>query len=208
MVCLGLLTISNPAHSLGIEELEAKLERKPPVVTPFVEYRFSHLLKAVARSSGTLEYRADEVLARTVISPFREQTEVVGDEVRIRRGERPERRLSLQRVPQLRLLLGSFRAMLVGRIGQLSQDFNVALAEHPPGWALTLRPLDARLARYLDRIEVHGSDDRPHCFEVIEPDGDATLTFLGSPPEDHMSARAALEGLCRGAPSGKTGNER
>jgi hypothetical protein len=192
-----MLALGNPAHSLGIEELEAKLVRKPPVVTPFVDYRFSHVLKAAVRSSGTLEYREDEALVRTVTSPFREQAEILGDEVRIRRGERPERRVSLQRIPQLRVLSGSFRAMLDGHIGQLSQDFDVALAEQPAGWALTLRPLDARLAKYLARIEVHGSADRPHCLEVVEPDGDVTLTFLEAPPDERVSARAALESLCR-----------
>ncbi|HEV7606656.1 MAG TPA: LolA-related protein [Steroidobacteraceae bacterium] len=203
-----MLTVSNPAHSLGLEELETKLVRKPPVVTAFVDYRFSHVLRSAVRSSGTLEYRADEALVRTVTSPFREQAEVVGDEVRIRRGERPERRVSLQRIPQLRVLLGSFRAMLDGHVSQLSQDFNVALAEQPTGWALTLRPLDTRLARYLARIEVHGSADRPHCLEVVEPDGDVTLTFLEVPPDERISARPALESLCRGETPEKTGRER
>ncbi|MEO8017588.1 MAG: LolA-related protein [Pseudomonadota bacterium] len=200
--------IANPAHSLGIEELEAKLVRKPPVVTPFVDYRFSHVLKVPVRSSGTLEYREDEALVRTVTSPFREQAEVMGEEVQIRRGERPERRVSLQRVPQLRVLLGSFRAMLDGHVSQLSQDFNVVLADQPGRWALTLRPLDARLARYLDRIEVHGTADRPHCLEVVEPDGDATLTFLETPPDERISARPVLESLCRGVTPEKTGHER
>lgn len=207
-MCLLALSLSIPAHGLGIEDLEAKLVRKPPVVTPFVDFRFSHVLKAAARSSGTLEYREDEALVRTVTSPFREQAEVMGDEVRIRRGERPERRVSLQRIPQLRVLLGSFRAMLDGQVGRLSQDFNVVLAEQAHGWTLTLRPLDAKLAKYLAHIEVHGSADRPRCLEVVEPDGDATLTFLDTAPDERISTRPALEKLCRGATPENAGHER
>jgi hypothetical protein len=203
-----VLTISSAAHSLGIEELEAKLVRKPPVVTPFVDFRFSHVLKSAARSSGTLEYREDEALVRTVTSPFHEQAEVLGDEVRVRRGERPERRIPLQRIPQLRVLLGSFRAMLDGKVSELSEDFDVTLAEHPVSWKLTLRPRDAKLSRYLERIEVHGSADRPHCLEVVEPDGDVTLTFLETAPDERISARSGLEKLCRGGMPENTGHER
>ncbi len=66
------------------------------MTTGFVEYRFSHLLKKPLRSSGTLEYRADGVLARNVEAPYRESTEVEGDAVRITRDGRPTRTISLR----------------------------------------------------------------------------------------------------------------
>ena len=103
----------------------ARLVRTPPVSTDFVEYRFSHLLKKPLRSSGTLEYRADGVLVtqcrwrRTART-----TEVDGDQVRITRDGKPTRTLSLQRAPQLRVLLGSFRALLEGRLTPLQQRFH------------------------------------------------------------------------------------
>jgi hypothetical protein len=182
----------------GLEALEQKLARTPPVSTDFVEYRFSHLLKKPLRSSGTLEYRADGVMVRNVVAPGRELTEVDGGQVRITRAGKPARTLSLQRAPQLRVLLGSFRALLEGRLSPLQQDFAVTLDENPPDWTLTLEPRDPGLAKHLAHIEVHGSGDRPACVEAVEPDGDGALTLFTAPPAGNtLPTRADVERQCR-----------
>jgi hypothetical protein len=193
----ALMLSASTARALGVDELEQRLKRTPPVSAPFVEYRFSRLLKRPLRTAGLLEYRADGVLARTVDEPYREHTEVAGDEVRIRRGDRPQRRLSLQRAPQLRLLLGSFRALLEGRFAPLAGDFTMTLEEGGELWTLTLTPRDAGLARALARIHVHGIADRIACLESTEPDGDATLTIFGPDPGGPRPERRALESACR-----------
>lgn len=169
-----------------------------------MEYRFSHLLKKPLRSSGTLEYRADGVLIRSVTSPYHEVTEVTGDEVRITRANKPARSFSLERAPQLRVLLGSFRALLDGHLTPLTRDFDVQLIEQAPRWTLTLEPKDARLAKQLARISVFGAEQRPQCLEALEPDGDGALTLLKDAPakEDKLPARAEVEQACHasGAP--------
>jgi Outer membrane lipoprotein carrier protein LolA-like len=192
---------STAVFSRALEDFERQLRRTPPVTTRFVEYRFSHLLKKPLRSSGTLEYRADGVLARNVDAPYREVTEVSGDEVRITRGDKPSRTLSLQRAPQLRVLLGSFRALLEGQLVPLQQDFEITLAEEQPGWTLTLKPRAERLAKNLARIEVFGSGDRPTCLQALEPDGDGAITLFGDSPAESGAppARADVERSCRGS---------
>ena len=167
--------------------------------TDFVEYRFSHLLKKPLRSSGKLEYRADGVLVRNVVLPSPEVTEVDGDQVRVTRAGKPTRTLALQRAPQLRVLLGSFRALLEGHLTPLKQDFDVALDEDAARWTLTLKPKDATLAKHLARIEVHGNGDKPACMEALEPDGDGALTLFAAAPDVKapMPARAELEHTCR-----------
>ena len=186
------------ASSRTLDEFERALRRTPPVTTGFVDYRFSHLLKKPLQASGTLEYRADGVLARKVDTPYREVTEVSGDQVRIERAGRAPRTLSLQRAPQLRVLLGSFRALLDGHLAPLSTDFEVALAEDGAHWTLTLTPRDPHLAKALARIQVTGATDRPDCIVALEPDGDAAFTLLESPPgQAGIPPRAALEQRCR-----------
>jgi hypothetical protein len=200
----ALLTTNTAAFSRALEDFERQLARTPPVSTGFVEYRFSHLLKKPLRSSGTLEYRADGVLTRTVAAPYREVTEVTGDAVRITRADKPARTFSLERAPQLRVLLGSFRALLDGHLTPLTKDFDVQLTEQAPRWTLTLRPKDARLAKQLARIDVFGAGERPRCLEALEPDGDGALTLLEDAPlkEEKLPARAEVEQACRasGAP--------
>jgi hypothetical protein len=191
---------ASPADAPGsIEALEQRLARTPPVSTDFVEYRFSHLLKKPLRSGGVLQYRADGALVRDVTMPRRETTTVLGDQVRIARAGKAERTMSLQRAPQLRVLLGSFRALLEGHLAPLRQDFDIALDETGAGWTLRLTPKDAALAKHLARIEVHGNGDRPGCMEAIEPDGDGALTLFGVSPEAAapLPTRAQLETRCR-----------
>ncbi len=156
------------------------------------------MLKRPTRVTGGLEYRADGVMIRNVASPRPERSEVSGDEVRIARGDGPARRISLQRAPQLRILLSSFRAMLEGRITPLAQDFDISLDGERGSWKLGLRPLDARVAAYLERIDVYGRGPRLHCMEATEPDGDATLTLFGNSGIPALSeSRIDIEQFCR-----------
>jgi hypothetical protein len=187
-----------PEKSQGLEALEKRLARSPPVSTDFVEYRFSHLLRKPLRSSGTLEYRADGVMVRNVSAPTRETTEVDGEQVRITRAGKATRSLSLQRAPQLRVLLGSFRALLEGKLTPLKQDFEVSLTEDAAHWTLTLKPRDPTLAKHLAHIDVHGNGDKPSCLEALEPDGDGALTlFAAAPAGVALPSRAELERTCR-----------
>lgn len=198
MLLCALLTASASATGRSLEDLGRALARAPPVTTGFVEYRFSHLLKKPLRTAGTLEYRGDGMLARKVDSPYREVTEVEGDTVRIARGDKPARTISLARAPQLRILLGSFRALLDGQFAPLTHDFDVTLEEQERHWTLTFRPKDASLAKHLERIDVYGSGDRPDCVEALEPDGDAAFTlFTDTPGIAEPAIRADLERNCR-----------
>jgi hypothetical protein len=169
MLLSALLLTAIPASSRGLEELEQRLARTRPVSTDFVEYRFSHLLKKPLRSSGTLEYRADGVMVRNVAAPARETTEVDGDQVRITRAGKATRTLSLQRAPQLRVLLGSFRALLEGQLTPLRQDFDVTLAEDATQWTLTLKPRDPTLAKHSRSIDVHGAVTSPRVSRRWNP---------------------------------------
>jgi len=169
------------------------------VTTGFVEYRFSHLLKKPLRVSGQLEYRADGVMVRKVESPYQETTEATADQVRMTRAGKTTRTVSLQRAPQLRVLLGSFRALLEGRLQPLATDFELELREEAALWTLSLTPRDDKLRKYLARIEVFGRGGQPGCLEAVEPDGDGTLTLLGAPapPATPPPSRAELERACR-----------
>ncbi len=193
---LALATV--PASARTLAELEKALARQPPQSTPFVEYRFSHLLKRAAVSTGTLEYREAGVWVRTVESPRPERAEIANDEIRMRRGDGPERRVSLSRAPQLRLLLDSLRALLEGRITRLGDEFETTLTSREPAWGLRLTPRDATLARKVARFDVYGTGDAPACIEMAEPDGDASFTLLGAAaPAGATPDRAMVESRCR-----------
>lgn len=177
------------------------MARQPPQSTAFVEYRFSHLLKRAAISTGTLEYREAGVWVRTVESPRLERAEIANDEVRLRRGQGEERKVSLTRAPQLRMLLGTLEALLEGRITGLGDEFEVTLTSRDSSWGLRFTPQDRSLLRKIARIDIFGKDNAPHCIEMAEPDGDAAFTLLGNAAsQTALTDRAAVEARCRAAP--------
>ena len=49
----------------------------------------------------------------------------------------------------------------------------------PERWQIELTPRDDRLRARLERIVVDGTADRPSCFTLTEPDGDATIMAIG-----------------------------
>jgi hypothetical protein len=124
---------------------------------------------------------------------------VTTDKVRMTRAGRSTRTVALQRAPQLRALLGSFRALLEGRLQPLTADFDVALREESGLWTLSLTPRDHRLGKYVARIDVFGRGNQPGCLEAVEPDGDSALTLLGAaaPAPSTPPVRAELERACR-----------
>lgn len=199
---LALATVTLQAAEIDGEALLASLARPAPESTGFVEVRHSELLVAPMVISGQLEHRADGTLVRRVESPFRETTELRGENVVVEReGSRP-RRFSLDRAPELRGMLASFGALLSGDAATLRRHFTVAVRGEPERWQIELTPRDDRLRARLARIVVDGTADRPSCFTLTEPDGDSTVMAIGVRDPAALPAsleRDALEAWCIGA---------
>jgi len=199
---LALATANLQAAELDEEALLASLARPAPQATGFVELRHSELLVAPLVISGQLEHRADGTLVRRVESPFRETTELRGENVVVEReGSRP-RRFSLDRAPELRGMLASFGALLSGDAATLRRHFTVAVQGVPERWQIELVPQDEKLRARLAGIVVDGTGDRPACFTLTEPDGDATIMAIGVNDRTALPAsleRDVLEAWCAGA---------
>jgi hypothetical protein len=176
-VLLGLQPIS-ALHAATAAEVISRLARPVPAVTAFREVRFSHLLKTPLVVAGELEFRGSGRMSRRVSQPFREATEIEGDQVSVQRSGKA-RKFSLQRAPELQGLLGAFGALLEGKAVELQQQFALQLTENAAGWDISLRPIDSRVARRLERIQIVGAANEPHCLSLIEPDGDVSVLILG-----------------------------
>jgi hypothetical protein len=182
--------------------LLAQLARPAPASTAFVEVRWSKLLTTPLVSAGTLEYRGAGALSRQVERPYRERTEIAGDDVRVERAGRAPRRFTLERAPELKALLGSFAALIAGDASALARDFTLALADAAPSWRLRLTPRDARLRRRLAAIEVDGRATMPRCFWIAGRDSSGVMLVedAAREPLPEPLERAALERHCRTAP--------
>ena len=199
----GLALAATAVHAAepDLDVLLARLARPAPDTTSFVEVRFSSLLETPIVVSGRLEHRQDGSLVRRVDSPYREVTELRGENVTVEREGSKPRHFSLNRAPELRGMLASFAALLQGDRQMLDRYFVVALQGTDARWEIVLSPRDAKLKNRLSRITVNGRDDRPRCFTLEEPDADASLMAIGvERPGDlpQPLEQRALETWCAG----------
>jgi hypothetical protein len=181
--------------------LITSLARPAPARTPFAEARFMRVLDRPLLVSGELAWLGGDRLERTLSAPHAESARIADGIVTQQREGRAPRSFSLQRAPQLQLLLDSFVALLGGDATRLQQAFTVELQGDAAGiWSLLLTPRDAQLARSVASIRIDGQAQQPRCLRMREPDGDLAVDLLG-PLAARMPAapsREALAQLCEG----------
>lgn len=181
--------------------LLARLARPAPATTPFVELRYSKLLTVPLVTAGELEYRGPGSLGKRIDRPYRENTQIEGQDVQVQREGQKLRRFSLERAPELRGLLQSFGAMLGGDRATLETYFELEAVDEGDGWRLTLAPRDPRTKKRIRDVVVHGAADAPRCFVVDEASGNASVLIIGAAagePLPKSPARELVEKRCRG----------
>jgi hypothetical protein len=204
-LAVALLLAANAAlaetgsSALDADALLQHLARPAPATTPFVEVHFSPLLSRPLIVSGELEYDGPDALARTVEKPYSEHTEIHGDQVSVVRGNGKPRTFSLQRAPDLKLLLSSFSALLGGNRQQLEQGFSLSLSGDDTHWSLGLTPRDNRVSARVSRILVTGAAGSPRCMTTTSPDGSVTVMLMEEAAKTTVAPdidRAGLEKVC------------
>jgi hypothetical protein len=175
------------------------LARPAPAAVAFREVRFSALLDRPLIVAGELRYSGPASLDRIVTEPYREETAIRGESVRIEReGERP-RTFALKRAPELRGLLSAFSGLLAGDPESVAKSFDVAVTGASDGWRLTLAPSDARARQRLTELTMTGAGDEPRCFSMLTADGAQSVMLLGAEadqPLDPAISAADLQARC------------
>jgi hypothetical protein len=193
---------SAPEDAVTARALVSSLGRPAPARTPFAEARFMKMLDKPLVVSGELAWLGDDRLQRQVEHPNREVSTIANGEVTQQREGREPRTFSLNRAPQLQILLDSFVALLGGDTARLEQAFTVQHSTNDAKrWTLTLTPRDAKLAHTVSRIEIDGSGNEPRCMRMQEADGDLSIDLLGELAAKMPAAptQEALVALCQGS---------
>jgi hypothetical protein len=176
--------------SADARSLLASLAREPPQSIAFAEIHSSPLLERELVVTGTLEYTGTGKLSRIVTAPHQERTDIDGDEVRIQREGRPERRFSLRRAPELGRLLTAFSTMLGGDQAALEREFELEYAVAADGWQLELLPRGGGEHDRIGSLRVRGSGDLPACIVVMNREGGViSELLLGAAATDPDRAR-------------------
>ncbi len=199
-----LLLLSLPASAaISPEALVRSLAQPVPARTAFIEVRFMNVLDRPLILRGELAWLGGSHLQRTVVSPYRERSEINSGQITVTRSGQAPRHFSLDRAPQLRDLLISFTALLAGRPTQLLQRFEARVWGNPTSWTLNLRPRDAKVARQIQALNIDGDGTALRCMRVDDTDGDTSFTLLGVLGHARLPkplTPAALVRLCAAAP--------
>ena len=190
-----MLLLATRAAALDADALVARLARPAPASIAFTEVRLSPLLRAPLIVGGELEFSGPGSLDRHVRQPYREDTAIRGESVRVEREGEPARSFGLKRAPELRGLLTGFSALLSGDAAGLKRGFEVQAQGTERSWTLQLVPLDPRARRRLQKMEIAGHDTTPRCFSLLNADGGASVMLLGEAAKEHVPADVTLSSL-------------
>lgn len=183
------------APELNAHELIRSLARPAPASVAFKEVRFSALLDQPSIVSGELRYAGPESLDRIVLQPYREETTIRGESVRVEReGERP-RTFALQRAPELRGLLTAFSALLTGDPAAVERNFSISAAGNDDAWRLNLTPSDARARRRLSSLAMTGHGNEPICFSMRSGEGARSIMLFGAHAEQQIEPTITADEL-------------
>ncbi|MGH6610107.1 MAG: LolA-related protein [Burkholderiaceae bacterium] len=155
-------------------ELGARRERQ----AHFVERKFSALLKTPVESSGTLIFRAPDVLEKRTEKPQREVVRIEGSTVTYEgMPNSGKHTFALSDAPQLAALIESLRATLAGDLPALRRHYEVSWTAPKPQqeWQLTLLPRDRTLRDAVSKIVLRGARSDVNAVEIVEGSGDLTL---------------------------------
>ncbi len=177
MPLLSLLALPTQAQP-NAEQLLMRLVRPAPATTRFVDVRFSDLLTEPLVSRGELRFDAADRLGKRVDAPFRENTTVQGESVRVEREGRKPMQFNLKRAPELRALLAGFSGLLAGNLAALQRHFKVDVSGDEARWRIALSPSEARMRKRINVVEVFGTDNAPQCFRIEEVDGDVSVMLV------------------------------
>lgn len=180
LIALGALCAA-PARASDDEltRLFAELGTRRERHARFVERKFSALLKAPIESSGTMVFRAPDILERRTIEPQRELVRIQGSVVTYEgaavRGQTQKRSFALADAPLLAALVESLRATLAGNLAELRRHYDVTKTGAGQAWGLTLVPRERALRDAVERIQLRGAGSDVNEVEIVEASGDLTL---------------------------------
>ena len=179
MVCalLGVASSTFGADSITAQQLLQMLAKNKASQADFVDKKYLSSLDRPLESSGELIYVAPSRLEKRTIKPKPETLIVDGNTLSIERNG-TRRSISLSSYPEVAAFTESIRATLAGDLTALSRDYRVTVDGTQSQWRLTLLPSDQKIAALVSRITINGRDDRMESFEVLQADGNRSVTTI------------------------------
>lgn len=154
----------------SVDELMTALATRGNADATFSERRYVPVLDAPVESSGTLRFVAPDRLEKHTLQPRAESLVLAGDQLTLLQGPRT-RRLALTDLPDGGLAINSLRGTMAGNLASLRRGWNVTLIGERRLWTLSLTPLSAAVAQYIETVLIQGQQDQIDRIEIRQADG-------------------------------------
>lgn len=179
MLSGGVAAQTAPATDWGIEQLMQSLGRVKSATGKFVERKHLAILNSPLEFSGTLIYTAPSRLEKRILLPKPQTLVVEQDRFTIEGPSRNQSRtLALNDYPLIRAFVESIRSTLAGDLQTLTRFYRINLEGNPDRWRLSLAPSEPAMQAVVREIRLSGSNNRVGTIEVIEAQGDRSVTTI------------------------------
>ncbi|MHB0991171.1 MAG: LolA-related protein [Burkholderiales bacterium] len=168
------------AADWDIDQLMQALAQVRSSHAAFSETKTVALLDKPQLSSGELIYKAPDYFEKRTLRPQAETLILNGDTVLIARGQK-HYLLKLADYPEITAFTASLRGTLAGDRQLLQRSYALSLSGSQAHWKLQLLPTDSRIKERIARILIRGANNELRSMEVIQTDGDSSITTIASP---------------------------
>jgi len=183
MLLAALLALAVPALAapLSLAGLMAALAKNRQGIAFFEEKKFISVLDQPVESSGELRFVAPDHLEKITLKPRAESLVLDGDRLTLERRGR-KKVVALGDYPEIAGMIESIRATLAGDRKALERVYHLSFSGDSEDWELILIPLDARIAKVVARVRMHGAGAQMREVEILQFDGDRSLMTIRKAP--------------------------
>lgn len=174
LVLLGLLITLPAGAQLDADAILAEVAAAPKPPRAFTETVGSKWLAAPQVQTGFVKLEADGTLTKITREPESMIVRIGQDALSLTRADGQQRTVPATRSDVAALLVG-LRGILLGDGQALREHYTLVASGQAQGWALTLTPLDASLAKRLKQITVTGAGGAIDAVRMLEADDDVRL---------------------------------
>ena len=185
-VALELLAASARAQpdTLELDDLLQHMASTRGVVAEFREVKTLALLEEPLEARGTLYFQPPDRFVRVTREPAATRLLLVGSHMRFEDATGVND-VDLTENPVARQFADNLVALWRGDRQRLEQLYRLAFHAEATRWELVLAPRGAPLDRVIAKIRLAGDGATMHEMELLESDGDRTLTHFEKSDVDH-----------------------
>jgi outer membrane lipoprotein-sorting protein len=177
VICMALACNVSNAADWTVDKLLSGLSQVKSAGATFTEKKYIATLDAPVDSSGELLYTAPDRLEKRTIRPKPESMLLDRNTLTLERG-RKKYVMQLDDAPELAALVESIRGTMAGDRKALERNFTVMLQGAQADWTLQLTPTDRKALQQVKQIRLRGVNDEVQEIEVLQTDGDRSVTTI------------------------------